>query len=89
MTTTPGDLEDLAHADLDRAHESLYFAARRYCTITDQGFLQKASNVDRDDPSFVSVGAAAHDLAEAGHRYTEAYERWEKYLPPGESDGGA
>ena len=84
--TAEQDMEDLTARDLDRAHESLYYAARRYCTITEQGFVQGASSICPDhDPSFISVGGAAAELAEAGQRYTEAYARWEKCLPPGES----
>jgi hypothetical protein len=79
------DMEDLAGTDLDRAQESLYYAARRYCAVTEQLFLQ-ASNIPEDDPSFISVGAAAHDLAEAGERYTEAYTRYEAFLPADESE---
>jgi hypothetical protein len=78
------DMEDLTAHDLDRAHESLYYAARRYCTITERGFLQEASGVGPEHPVFVSIGGAAGDLAEAGQRYTEAYARWTSCLPPGE-----
>jgi hypothetical protein len=82
MTEQP-DMEDLAGTDLDRAHESLYYAARRYCAITEQGFLQSASSISPEhDPSFVSVGIAAADLADAGGRYADAYARWEACLPP-------
>jgi len=80
------DMEDLAASDVDRAQESLYYAARRYCAITEQLFLQQASDIPEDDPSFVSVGNAASDLAEAGQRYTEAYARWERFLPADESE---
>ncbi|MGH3295759.1 MAG: hypothetical protein ACRDP7_28565 [Trebonia sp.] len=75
-------MEGLAGCDLDRAHESLYYAARRYCAITEQAFLQQASDISPDrDPSFIRIGTAADELAEAGCRYTEAYARWEAYLP--------
>lgn len=81
MTTEP-DMEDLALADLTRAEEGLYYAARRFCTITDQGFLQAASNICAEhDREFVRIGSAAADLADAGQRYMEAHARWEKYLP--------
>jgi hypothetical protein len=36
-------MEDLTERDLDAAHESLYHAARRYCAITEHGFVQGAS----------------------------------------------
>lgn len=89
MNETEPDMEDLAGRDLDRAHESLYYAARRYCTITEQGFIQGASGIcPEHDPSFVAVGTAAHDLTEAGQRYTEAYARWDACLPPGEPGDG-
>jgi hypothetical protein len=85
MTT---DMEDLTSQDLDRAHESLYYAARRYSTITEQSFLQGASGIcPEHDPSFVNIGNAAADLAEAGARYTEAYTRWEASLPSHEGSG--
>lgn len=78
------DMEDLAGIDLDRANEGLYFAAKRFAAITEQGFLQGASRIcPEHDPSFVSVGDAAADLAEAGRRYTEAYAMWEAFLPAG------
>jgi len=80
------DMEELAASDVDRAQESLYYAARRYCAITEQLFLQEASDIPEGDPSFVSVGNAAADLAEAGRRYTEAYARWEEFLPADESE---
>jgi hypothetical protein len=85
MTEQP-DMEDLAALDLDRAQESLYYAARRYCAITEQLFLQLASNISVDDPSFMTGGDAAADLAEAGQRYTEAYARFETFLPPDEPE---
>jgi hypothetical protein len=85
MTAEHDAMEDLTGRDLDRAHESLYFAARRYCAITEQGFVQGASGIcPEHDPAFVSAGSAAADLAEAGQRYAEAYARWESCLPPGE-----
>lgn len=80
------DMEDLAASDVDRAHERLYYAARRYCAVIEQSFLQQASNLPEDDPSFVSYGDAADDLAEAGQRYTEAYARWETFLPADETE---
>jgi hypothetical protein len=87
--TAEHDMEGLTARDLDRAHESLYYAARRYCTITEQGFVQGASGMcPEHDPAFVTVGNAAADLADAGQRYTEAYARWEACLPPeGPGDG--
>jgi hypothetical protein len=75
-------MEDLAARDVDRAHESLYYAARRYSAITEQAFLQSASRISHEHPSFVSIGDAAADLAEAGQRYTDAYARWEACMPP-------
>jgi hypothetical protein len=85
--TADMDMEDLTGRDLDRAHESLYYAARRYVTITEQHFLQGASNIcPEHDPAFVSIGSAAHDLAEAGQRYAEAFARWEQYAPPEPDD---
>ncbi len=80
--TAEYDMEDLTGRDLDRAHESLYYAAKRYCTITEQGFIQDASGTRPSDPSFMNIGAAAHDLTEAGQRYTEVYDRWQACLPP-------
>jgi hypothetical protein len=82
--TAQNDMEDLTGRDLDRAHESLYYAARRYCAIIEQGFIQAASGIPEHDPLFVSVGTAAGDLAEAGQRYNEAYARWEAFQRPGE-----
>ena len=81
--TADYDMEDLTFRDLGRAHESLYFAAKRYCAITEQGFVQWASNICADhDPGFVRIGDAAEELAEAGQRYTEAFSRWEAHRPP-------
>lgn len=77
------EMEDLALLDLQRAEESLYHAARRFCIITEKGFIQAASRICAEhDPSFVSIGSAALDLADAGQRYDEAHTRWMKYAPP-------
>jgi hypothetical protein len=85
MTEQPEqpDMEDLAFTDLDRAHESLFYAARRYCLLTEKGFLEEGSApCPEHGPSFGGIGNAAHDLAEAGQRYAEAYARWEAQVPP-------
>lgn len=85
--TDAAAMEALTSRDLDRAHESLYYAARRYCAITEESFLQGASRVSPKDAGFVRIGDAAEDLVEAGQRYDEAYASWEKYLPrPDEDD---
>ena len=81
------DMEALAASDVDRAQESLYYAAKRYCMVTEQAFLQEASAIDpENDPSFISTGNAADDLAEAGLRYREAYARYETFLPAEEDE---
>lgn len=87
--TAPSDeeMEDLAGRDLDRAHESLYFAARRYCAITEAGFVQLVSNMCAiHDPSFVHIGDAAEALVDAAERYAEAHERWLPYETAPASD---
>jgi hypothetical protein len=88
--TAEHDMQDLTGLDLDRAHQSLYYTARRYCLVTEQGMVQSATGIcPHHDPEFVNIGEAAHELAEAGQQYTEAYDRWEATLPPpaDDSDG--
>lgn len=82
MSADDLDMELLAGCDLDRAGQSLYFAARRFCLLQEQGFIQEASQICPHDPAFIRIGSAAHELVEAGRRFGEAHERWEKYLPP-------
>jgi hypothetical protein len=60
MTDTGHDMEDLTGVDLDRAHEGLYFAAKRYCTITEQSFIQGASGIWPGDS--VNAGDSRLDL---------------------------
>jgi len=53
----------------------------------DMEYLAGTDLVRADEsPSFVSVGPAAADLAEAGQRYREAYARYEPFLPVDESE---
>ena len=84
--TADYDMEDLTTRDLDRAHESLYYAARRYCTITEQGFRQGDWDNEPGNEWFVSIGRAADELTESARRYAEADSRWAASIGPGPDD---
>lgn len=76
--TDQGDMEQLSlRHDLEDAEHGLYYAARRYCAITEQGFWPLGgydAAVERD----LEFGRfhAAGQLAQAANRYEETHERW-------------
>jgi hypothetical protein len=73
-------MEGLAGRDIDRAQEALYHAAKRYCALVEQDFLEAPCTDPANEQSFNRTDSAAA-RAEARQRYTEAYARYMAFLP--------